>query len=406
MTHIKLTDAKIKTLKPKEKLYRILDADRLYIEVRPTGKKIWRFKFVFDGTESSMSLGEYPLVGLVEARILKEQMREKLFKGIHPVREKKELKKIEVEKITNTFSAIADEYIKERLSTRSKGHVSQFRRNLEKDVFPMFGDKDVRDITSADVLLCLKNTLKRVRGQRNYGTGEVTAINTRKYIGAVMRYAIATLRAENDPTYAVRDVVVRPDVNHARPLTKEEKKHVRTKLESYSGSETVKNAGFILLYAMLRSIEIRRMEWSWVDFNDRVVNFPKTSMKKSRAHILPMSNQVYSVLKKQYLNSGHDIYVFPAVYKPRHMLSAATLNRMLDYIGLEDVTSHDFRATASTLLYEKGYEEAWVEKQLAHAETNKTKASYDHSKHLDQRRKMLQDWSDIVDGWKDIQINN
>ncbi len=116
-----------------------------------------------------------------------------------------------------------------------------------------------------------------------------------------MRYAIATLRAENDPTYAVRDVVARPEVTHAKSLSKEERTQVRTRLENYGGAETVKNAGFMLLYTMLRTIEIRRMEWSLGRIlTSALFNFPKTAMKKSRAHILPMSDQVYNILKIQY----------------------------------------------------------------------------------------------------------
>ncbi|TNX94288.1 tyrosine-type recombinase/integrase [Acinetobacter radioresistens] len=399
MAAIKLSDAKIKTLKPEEKTYRILDGDRLYIEVRSTGAKVWRFKFVHEGKESSMSLGEYPAIGLADARALRDEMKSKLARGIHPVKERKQAREEKTKKITNTFDAIAAEYLKERLVNTTERYREQFKDSLAKDISPVIGGKDVRDITSADVLNILKNTTARVRSQKNHGTGEVTAIQNRKFIGAVMRYAIATLRAENDPTYAVRDVIARPEVEHARPLSKEEKKKARTNLNTYRGTETVKNAGFILLYTMLRTIEIRRMQWSWVDFDERIINFPKSAMKKNREHILPMSDQVYEILQKQYLNSGNHDLVFPAIFKPQEMLGQMTLNRMLEYIGLKNVSAHDFRATASTSLYEKGYEEDWIEKQLAHANSNRTKASYDHSKHLDARRKMLQDWADIVDSW-------
>ncbi|MCK4095384.1 tyrosine-type recombinase/integrase [Acinetobacter radioresistens] len=399
MAAIKLSDAKIKTLKPEKKTYRILDGDRLYIEVRSTGAKVWRFKFVHEGKESSMSLGEYPAIGLADARSLRDEMKSKLARGIHPVKERKQAREEKTKKITNTFDAIAAEYLKERLVNTTERYREQFKDSLAKDISPVIGGKDVRDITSADVLNILKNTTARVRSQKNHGTGEVTAIQNRKFIGAVMRYAIATLRAENDPTYAVRDVIARPEVEHARPLSKEEKKKARTNLNTYRGTETVKNAGFILLYTMLRTIEIRRMQWSWVDFDERIINFPKSAMKKNREHILPMSDQVYEILQKQYLNSGNHDLVFPAIFKPQEMLGQMTLNRMLEYIGLKNVSAHDFRATASTSLYEKGYEEDWIEKQLAHANSNRTKASYDHSKHLDARRKMLQDWADIVDSW-------
>ncbi|WP_338562614.1 tyrosine-type recombinase/integrase [Acinetobacter sp. KS-LM10] len=401
MTSIKLSDAKIKTLKPKDKVYRILDGDRLYIEVRPSGAKFWRFKFVINGKESSMSLGEYPAFGLADARSLRDEAKAKLAKGIHPVQEKRDIKKALNNKIKNTFNVVANEYLMERLSSKSEQYQNQFKASLEKDILPIIGEKDVREVSSADVLIIIRNTVQRVKGQKNRGTGEVTAIQNRKFIGAVMRFAIATLRAENDPTYAVREVISRPDVSHARSISKEEKRKVRISLDTYRGSETVKNAGFILLYTMLRSIEIRRMEWEWVDFDDRVITFPKSAMKKNRVHSLPMSNQVFNILKAQQLNSGDYKLVFPGVYKRHEMLNQMTLNRMLEYIGLKNVTAHDFRATASTLLNEKGYDENWIEAQLAHADENKTRASYNHAKYLDDRKQMLQDWADIVDGWKE-----
>ncbi len=203
-----------------------------------------------------------------------------------------------------------------------------------------------------------------------------------------------------EPTYAVKDALERPEIEHARPMTKREAKQLITKLMNYQGSTTVKNAGLTMLYSMLRTIEIRRMKWEYVDFEDKTITFPKEMMKKRRIHIVPMSEQIFQILQEQLFLVGNREYVFPSVYK-KGMLSATTLNRMLDYVGLSDVTAHDFRATASTILNEKDYENDWIEKQLAHAEANKTRATYNHAKYLANRRKMLQDWADIVDNWKD-----
>lgn len=402
MAVVKLSDVKIKTLKPKDKVYRILDSDRLYIEVRPTGAKVWRFKFVFNGKESSMSFGEYPSISLAEARALKDEMRAKLAKGIHPVEDRKNIKAKALAETTNTFDAIAAEFKIKRMSSKSEIYQEKFETALKKDISPIIGNKNVNDVTSADVLNIINNTVDRIVKESNGRfTGASAALENRRFLGAVIRYAIATLRADNDPTYAVRDVIKRPRVNHARALTKEERYKARTSLPKYNGTQTVKNAGFILLYTMLRAVEIRKMQWSWVDFESRIITFPVEVMKKARIHVLPISDQVFEVLKQQREISGDGDLVFPAIYSKKNngMLAKETLNSMLEYIGLKGVTTHDFRATASTLLYEKGYEEAWVERQLAHAESNRTKASYDHSKHLKPRRKMMQDWADIVDSW-------
>ncbi|MCH4243771.1 tyrosine-type recombinase/integrase [Acinetobacter gerneri] len=405
-----LSDAKVKTLKPKEKSYRILDAERLYIEVRPTGKKIWRFKFTHNSKEGTVSFGEYPAVTLQGARKLKEDAQIKLAKGLNPAQEKKREK---IEKITsanNTFEAIAKEYALEQMKYKSEDYIQKFKDCLKRDVYGIIGHMPINEISSVDILNVMKSTVQRIRAKETYATGEHAANLNRRFIGLVIRYAILTSRAENDPTHAVRNVVETPETEHARPLEKQEKRDFRIKIDNYGGAMTVRNAGLALFYSMLRTVEIRKMEWGFVDFDDRLITFPKASrrqnqersMKMNRTHLVPISNQLYNLLQQQFLITGGQKYVFSSPQKRDCMLSRTTLNKMLEYMGLANVTAHDFRATASTSLYEKGYEEAWVERQLAHAESNKTKASYDHSKHLQQRRKMMQDWADIVDGWRDL----
>ncbi len=408
-----LNDTKLRTLKPTEKLYRITDFDGLCIEVKPTGKKFWRFRFRYLDKALMMTLGEYPIVGLAEARRLRDDAKALLHKGINPIEDRVEKKQEEKNASKNTFRLVAEEYIENKIADRTEKYKQQMRDSFERDVYKVIGNKAVKDVTSHDVLKIMENTLKRVQSQNNYGTGEVTAIQNRKFIGAVMRYAIATLRADYDPTYAVRDVIERPEVEHARPLEKQELRILRTKIDTYKGSKTVRNAVLAMLYSMLRSIEIRRMQWSFIDFEDKTIKFPiatkkskvkgkaqERTTKKNRIHIVPISTQLLELLIEQRKIAGSQDYVFSAIYK-EGMLSATTLNRMLDYINLGDVSAHDFRATASTFLYERGYEEDWIELQLAHADENKTKASYNHAKHLENRRKMLQDWADIVDSWKD-----
>ncbi|OTK60302.1 tyrosine-type recombinase/integrase [Acinetobacter pittii] len=395
-----LSDSKIRSAKPKEKLYRIGDSDGLCIEIKPNGKKYWRYRFQWLKKTQMMSLGEYPLVGLAEARTKRDEAKSLVASGINPVEEKENQKKAKSDEYENRvlFKHVAAEYKAEKLKNRSERYQEAFQRALDKDILKVIGDKDIKEVTSADVLTIMKKTIARVKRQKNHGTGEVSAIQNPTFIGGVMRYAIATLRAEYDPTYAVKNVVERPEIEHARPMEKHEAVQLRNKLNSYGGSTTVKNAGLVMLYSMLRTIEIRRMKWEYVDFEERTITFPKEMMKKKRIHIVPMSDQVFNILQEQRNIVGNREYVFPAIYQDG-MLSATTLNKMLDYIGLSDVTAHDFRATASTLLNEKDYDDKWIEKQLAHADGNKTRATYNHAKYLESRRKMLQDWANIVDSW-------
>ncbi|MHC3032504.1 tyrosine-type recombinase/integrase [Acinetobacter nosocomialis] len=403
-----LSDSKIKTLKPTEKMYRILDAERLYIEVRPSGKKIWRFKYTLNGKEGTISFGEYPSVSLAEARKRKEDAKVLLAKGINPVEDRNQKEEEKRSATNNSFKAITEEFIKEKMKYKSEGYIDRFKGAMERDIYKIIGNKPIKDVNSADVLQIMKNTMERIKKQDNFATGEAAANLNRRFIGLVMRYAIVTLRTDTDPTYAVKEAIESPQVEHARPLEPHERTKLRTNIDTYKGSSTVRNATLTLLYSMLRTIEVRKMEWPFVNFEDRIIKFPRSSrrrrqersMKMDRVHIVPMSDQLYEILKDQYAITKGQKYVFASPQKRDCMISRTTLNKMLMYIGLREVTAHDFRATASTLLYEKGYEEAWIEKQLAHAESNKTKASYDHSQHLEARRKMMQDWADIVDSWK------
>lgn len=404
-----LSDSKIKTLKPTEKMYRILDAERLYIEVRPSGKKIWRFKYTLNGKEGTISFGEYPSVSLADARKRKEDAKALLAKGINPVEDRNQKEEEKRSATNNSFKAITEEFIKEKMKYKSEGYVDRFKGAMERDIYKIIGNKPIKEVNSADVLQIMKNTMERIKKQDNFATGEAAANLNRRFIGLVMRYAIVTLRTDTDPTYAVKEAIESPQVEHARPLEPHERTTLRTNIDTYKGSSTVRNATLTLLYSMLRTIEVRKMEWPFVNFEDRIIKFPRSSrrrrqersMKMDRVHIVPMSDQLFEILKDQYAITKGQKYVFASPQKRDCMISRTTLNKMLMYIGLREVTAHDFRATASTLLYEKGYEEAWIEKQLAHAEQNRTKASYDHSQHLEARRKMMQDWADIVDSWKD-----
>lgn len=402
-----LSDAKVKTLKPKDKVYRILDAERLYIEVRPTGTKIWRFKFTLNGKEGTVSFGEYPAVSLQEARKLKDNAKAKLAKNLNPATEKKR-EKLE-QKITsdNTFKSIAEEYVIEQMKYKSEDYVARFKDCMKKDVYKNIGHMPVSEISSAHILSIMRSTVERVSKSNKFGTGEAAANLNRRFIGLVLRYAIMTSRLDNDPTYALKNAIPTPEVEHARALDPQEKKDLRRKIDAYNGTSTVRNAGLAMLYSMLRTVEIRKMEWSHIDFDEMTITLPRSTrqarqeriMKKNRTHIVPMSTQLEKLLREQQHITGDQTYVFSSPQKRNCMLSRTTLNRMLEYMGLASITAHDFRATASTSLYENGYEEDHIELQLAHADENKTKASYNHAKYMSERRRMLQDWADMVDGW-------
>lgn len=405
-----LNDTKIKQLKPKDKLYRMADSAGLCLEVRITGSKIWRYRYRYLGKPNMLSLGEYPAVTLAQARAKAAEMRALLASDTDPAARRIEDKQGLMLANHNTFKAVADEWLAEKRARRGDFYADRMASSLERDIYPVIGKKPVADVTAADVLTIIKSTLKRVqKGGRN-ATGEVTAINNRQIVGQIMNYAIATLRAKHNPTLALMDVVDRPPVEHARPLTQTEMQAFHGRLAHYKGTDTIKNAIYTMFYTMLRSVEIRRAKWEYVDFEKKVWTIPivsrgelqsgKRNMKKNRIHMVPLSNQVIQILKQQHKISGSNELIFPSPYRPANMLDKATLNRALQYMGFSDLTAHDFRATASTALNETGFNADWVEIQLAHVSGDQTRASYNHAKYMKDRRDMLQWWADYIDGWR------
>jgi integrase len=184
---------------------------------------------------------------------------------------------------TNTFKAVAEEYALEQMKYKSEDYIEQFKRSMRKDIYKVIGHKPVKDVNSSDVLTIMKDTMVRVKKLSHYGTGEAAANQNRRFVSLVMKYAIVTLRADNDPTYAVRSAIEAPEIEHARPLEKDERIKLRTRLELYGGTITVRNACLAMMYSMLRASEIRRMQWSFVDFNEKVIEFPKASRRRNRS---------------------------------------------------------------------------------------------------------------------------
>lgn len=265
----------------------------------------------------------------------------------------------------------------------------------------------IKDVSSVDIKRILDNTIKRVqKGGR--GTGEKRAISMRQIIGEVMQYAIISDRLKNDPSYALRGYIKHPETEHAQPINAQDRKKIMPSINSYKGSICTKNALKTLIYTMLRTIEIRRGLKSYIDFDARTWTIPiasksdlmagKRNMKKNRIHIVPLSDQVMEIIKVQFAAFPDSPYIFPGDDNIS-MMGATTLNAAFRYMDLGNITMHDFRATASTDLNEANYNSNWIELQLAHVKGDKIRATYDHAKWLSDRRVMMQDWANIVDGW-------
>lgn len=400
-----LNDLKIKRLKPREELYRIADHSGLCIEIRPSGSKFWRYRYRFLNKAKMLTIGQYPEITLAYARLKTMEYREHLAKGVDPSSHQKSERLEAIKANNDTFRLVTNEFMNSRKAQQSKEWEQRRNSYFEKDVYPLLGNKPIHEIDSIDIKTVLDSTMARIK-KSGKGTGEVKGIFVRQIIGEVMEYAIITKRISIDPTYVLRGYIKQPEVTHARPLTESEKREFMSKVSSYGGSISTRNAIKVAAYTWLRSIEIRRGKKEYIDFEEKTWTIPavsqadilagKRNMKKNRMHVIPLSNQAIEIIKEQFSFHPDSEYIFAG--EDAEMIGKTTLNIALRSMKLE-FTMHDLRATASTVANENGFNKDWVEIQLAHVSNNKTRASYNHAQWLSDRRTMMQWWADHVDGW-------
>ena len=262
------------------------------------------------------------------------------------------------------------------------------------DVFPFVGKLPIRSVSAAHLL----EVLNRIEGR---GAATV-ALLVRQWSSAVFRYAVATLRADADPAAALKGAIQRPRVQHHKPLTREQIGEFSKALEQYGGYRTTVIALRLMLLTFVRTVELRKAEWHEFDLDRAEWRIPAERMKMRESHIVPLSAQAVELLRELNTHTGGRRLLFPNLRKPNECMTATTLNRALERMGFNGKDSigfsaHGFRATASTMLNEMGCRADVIERQLAHAERNKVRASYNQAEYLDERRQMMQAWADDID---------
>lgn len=383
-----LTDVKIRQAKPTDKAQKLTDGNGLYLEVKPNGSKHWRYRYRIDGKENLYALGEYPIMSLQDARKAREGARELVKQGIHPSHARRATTAKQIGDNANTFKAVAEEWIERNRANWSPYYLNQIRRGMDHDIYPFIGRLPLRQVTAKDVLDILNRAVDR--------GAETVAINLRQWCSSVFRYGVATLRADFDPVAALKGAIIRPAVENAQPMSRAQLKVFLTKLQDYGGLRTTYLAIRFMLYTFVRTVEMRRGEWVEVKPDESLWVIPAGKMKKNRIHMVPLSIQAADVLRELRQITGAGKHLFPNSRRPDDIMSATTINRAMEYLGIP-FTGHDFRATASTHLHEMGWDSRLVELQLAHAEKNKVKAAYNHAQYLPERREMMQAWANWLD---------
>lgn len=387
-----LTDSSCKNAKPSLKAKKMSDSGGLYLEVTPTGSKYWRLKYRFCGKEKRLAFGVYPKVSLKEARDKRDEARKLLASGTDPSQTKKLDKLAQHINAANSFESIAREWHENQALSWTPRHAQYVIKRLEADIFSTLGTRPISNITAPELLAVLKIIEKR-------GAIDI-AHRALQTCGQIFRYAIATSRASRDVAADLRGALKTRKAEHYNRLQANELPEFFTKLTEYNGDKLTKLAIHLLVLTFVRTGELRGARWEEVNLDKAEWRIPAERMKMRDPHIVPLSTQAVAVIKELEPLSRHTDFLFPSHAIVKHM-SENTILYALYRMGYHSrTTGHGFRGTASTILNEHGFRPDVIERQLAHAERNKVRASYNHAQYLPERREMMQWWGDYLDETK------
>jgi len=389
-----LTAKQVEQAKPRDKDYKLGDSGGLFLLVRKGGAKYWRYKYRLAGKEKLLALGVFPDVSLQRARKKHQAARDLLEMGVDPNVEKKAKKAASSESAANSFEFIAHEWFATKMGDKSESHRKRTKRQLEKDLFPRIGNSPIKDITPPELLAALRRVEDR-------GAIE-TAHRVKQVAGQVFRYAIATGRAERDPSADLRDVLMVPTKKHFPSITEpKEVGKLLIAIDGFQCTPTVKAALLLSPLLFCRPGELRQMEWSEINWDARQWELSTTKMKTKEPHIVPLCKQALAILNEQKLLTGRGRYVLPNARGASRPLSENGVRTALRTMGYDNETMvpHGFRAMARTLLDEVlEYRIEWIECQLAHAVKDANGRAYNRTTYLKQRTEMMQRWADYLDG--------
>ncbi|MFY9746296.1 MAG: integrase arm-type DNA-binding domain-containing protein [Acidobacteriaceae bacterium] len=389
-----LTDREIRSVKPSKKPRKLFDWGGLYLEVSPAGGKWWRLKFRFDGKEKRLSLGVYPDVTLKDARDRREEARKLLANGIDPSENRKSQRAAQADRSTNSLEVVAREWFAKFSRTWSAGHRARIVRQFERDIFPWIGQRPIADISAPEVLAVARRIEKR-------GALE-TAHRAIRNCGQVFRYAIATGRATNDPTGALRGALPPFRTEHLAAATEPKQfGRVLRAIDGYEGTHVVSCALRLAPLVFVRPGELRHAEWAHVDLDGAEWRY--TASKTGTAHIVPLSRQAIEILREVHPITGHGRFVFPSARSNVRAMSDNAILAAMRRMGIakEEMSGHGFRAVARTILDEVlGVRPDFIEHQLAHAVRDPNGRAYNRTAHLPARKEMMQLWADYLDELK------
>ncbi len=393
---MKLTDIKCRSIKPNDKLQKFFDGGGLYLEIKPNGVKTWRYKYNYLGKEKNLTIGIYPETELKEARNKHREAHKLVKNGEDPLEIKQG--KILDKKINNanTFESIAREWLEKRSVEVKLDTLRDITNRLEKELFPKLGNLPIKSINSPILLEALRKIEER-------GVYETTK-RCRQYASQIFKYAIATGRADNDPSQAIIGALKTKKVEHYKAMPFSELPIFLKKIdtnESRLFRQTILALKLMNL-TFVRKRELTEAPWSEIDFKNAMWTIPAERMKMDKPHLVPLARQSLEILQELKILNGNSEYIFTSQISPRKPMNEDTPLRALYSMGYKGVhTVHGFRALAMTTISENfNYRFDVIDAQLAHGKKGSLGDTYFRADFLNERKQMMQDWADFLDRLK------
>jgi len=381
----------INSVLPKDKDFKMSDGGGLYLLVKVNGAKYWRFKYRFNGKEKLLAIGVYPQVSLAEARKKHNKARYLLDENIDPGETKRQKKAQDIVKADNSFHSLAIEWWEVKKGLWTVNHANRVLTSLEKDIFPSLGQRPINNITSVELL----QTLRKVEARDALDVASRLLQRCTK----IFQHALITGRAEINPASELAGTLKTRKVQHQASLPRKELPKFLHCLVNYDGYVITQLALRLLTLTFVRPGELRNAHWDEFEIDDRLWRIPPERMKMDSEHLVPLSDQALAVLEELRTISGKHSLLFPGTRNNTQPMSENTLTYAMYRMGYKSrATAHGFRATASSILNEEGFNRDAIERQLAHQERNKVRGAYTHhAEYLKDRREMMQWWADYLD---------
>ncbi len=395
-----LSEPQLRSAKPAASAYKLFDSAGLFLVVTPSGGKLWRFRFKLDGKEKLLTLGAYPRIGLTAARKKRNDAIEKVQAGEDPAAERAAEKLKRKRAPIYTFKSVALEWHQLHEHEWTPAYAKQVMNRLEADIFPSLGGIEVSEIKPAMMLEVLK--VVEARGVLE------TNRRLKQYCSGIFRYGIASQYCEHDPAAPLKGALKSPPrAKHHKALARGEVGDFLIRLAAYDGEEETRIAINLAVLMAPRTTELRAARWLEFDGMDRedgLWRIPAERMKMNTPHLVPLARQSRALLARLQQITGKKEFLFPSA-APEGFMSNNTMLFALYRMGFHGrTTTHGFRSLFSTEANEHGWDEDWVERQLAHDERNKVRAAYNAAQYLKQRREMMQWWADHLDALRDAEL--